>query len=58
MRKRVIKLLTGIFNTVADSAIRTDICIRMIGAMDDSDDAVKVRYSTQGRFADDLGPGY
>jgi cohesin loading factor subunit SCC2 len=45
VRKRVIKLLTGIFSTVADSAIRTDICCRMIGAMDDSDDGVKVRSS-------------
>ena len=42
MRKRVIKLLSGIFSTVADSAIQTDICCRMIGAMDDSDDGVKV----------------
>jgi hypothetical protein len=42
VRKRVIKLLTGIFSTVADSTIRTKICCRLIVAMDDSYDIVKV----------------
>jgi cohesin loading factor subunit SCC2 len=42
VRKRVIKLLTGIFSTVADTSIQTDICCRMIEAMNDSDDGVKV----------------
>lgn len=42
VRKRVMKLLTAIFSTVTDSAIRTDICCRLIDSMNDSDDAVKV----------------
>lgn len=42
VRKRVIKLLTSIFPTVADASIQTDICCRMIDAMNDSDDGVKV----------------
>jgi hypothetical protein len=42
VRKRVIKLLTGIFGSMADPAIQSDICCRMIEAMSDHDDVVKV----------------
>jgi hypothetical protein len=41
----VIKLLTGIFSTVTDHVIQTDICCRFVDAMNDSDDAVKVSLS-------------
>lgn len=59
MRKRVIKLLTGIFGSVADAAIQSEICCRLIDAMGDHDDAVKVcrvfPYTAQ---ADGVGSGY
>jgi cohesin loading factor subunit SCC2 len=46
VRKRVIKLLVGIFGSVTDPAIHSDICCRFIEAMGDHDDAVKVRFNS------------
>lgn len=42
VRKRVVKLLTGIFPTINDPTIRADICCRLFEVMDDQDDTIKV----------------
>lgn len=47
VRKRVVKLLTGIFPTVADSMIRADICCRLIEAMNDQDENIKVGFERE-----------
>lgn len=42
VRKRVIKLLVGVFATTTDKAIRADICCRLVDTMEDQDDNIKV----------------
>lgn len=46
VRKRVIKILIGIFGTSGDATIRADICCRLIEVMEDQDDNVKVSWHT------------
>ncbi|EIW73035.1 hypothetical protein TREMEDRAFT_59198 [Tremella mesenterica DSM 1558] len=41
VRKRVIKLLRGIFSSVEDRVVRVDICCKLVGAMADTDDTVQ-----------------
>ncbi|KAL7420405.1 Sister chromatid cohesion protein 2 [Cryptotrichosporon argae] len=41
VRKRVIKILRGIFTTVADRAVKVDICARLVGMVGDEDDNIK-----------------
>jgi cohesin loading factor subunit SCC2 len=42
VRKRVIKLLKGIFGTTAERDIKVDICCKMIGLTADTDENIKV----------------
>lgn len=41
VRKRVIKLLKGIYAVVEDQAARIEICRRLVGRVNDEDDGVK-----------------
>ena len=43
MRKRVIKLLKGVFSTTGEKDIQVDICCKMVGLTADTDDSIKVR---------------
>ncbi len=45
VRKRVVKLLKGIFVTTDSSSVKADICCRMIDLIQDHDDNVKVGFS-------------
>lgn len=42
VRKRVVKLLRDIFNSVEDEDLRVKICCKLIVASEDEDDGVKV----------------
>lgn len=41
VRKRVIKLLKGIFGTTTDRNIKIDICCKMITLMADTDEGIR-----------------
>jgi cohesin loading factor subunit SCC2 len=41
VRKRVLKLLRGIFTASGDHDVRVDICCKMVVLSDDQDDNVK-----------------
>lgn len=58
VRKRVIKLLVGIFATTTDKAIRADICCRLIDTLGDQDDNIKVSPSQVNFLAFLTVPGY
>jgi len=42
VRKRIIKLLRGIFGTTADKAIRIDIVCKMFTLINDTDENIQV----------------
>ena len=43
VRKRVIKLLKGVFSTTGEKDIQVDICCKMVGLTADTDESIKVR---------------
>lgn len=42
MRKRVIKLLKGVYTIIDKPAYRVDTCCRLVGMVGDQDEGVKV----------------
>lgn len=45
VRKRVIKLLKGMYTIIDQQAYRVDTCCRLVGMVADQDEGVKVRNS-------------
>ena len=42
VRKRVVKLFKVIYDLVPKKSVRTEICCKLVGLIDDEEDSVKV----------------
>jgi hypothetical protein len=42
VRKRVVKLFKVIYDLVPKKSVRTEICCKLVGLVDDEEDSVKV----------------
>jgi cohesin loading factor subunit SCC2 len=51
VRKRVIKLLRGIYGTTSERDIMVDICCKMVGLTADLDENIKVSCEPGRRYA-------